>query len=347
MCHCPYKHYEDCQDGVNGRGYAKTSIIKHIQDRHFSSRNGISTCRERIRNDARVFHAWEKLLKNQRMWLCFPCMQCYSWKSPCRDHEGGVLAGPFNGRSADFLLYGVDKPETFNTIINTGTTSSNEETAPNDDVSVGLSINTLDLVFKKQLTTVSSIPPLCRLNFSRSLNASLDKVLEHPNEVSAWLELLLLPVCTLSLYIPKSSMEERSGARKRLQTESINQALIKWKEPNGCLPLVQQLLDAHKDVQRSRKHCKKKPKTNVEACRKKLSYGHYTDAIRILSSNGVAPNNEDTLHELQQKHPHAAPPIIPPGEIDCAPISVDSKEVLKAIRSFPKGTSCGRDGLRA
>lgn len=53
------------------------------------------------------------------------------------------------------------------------------------------------------------------------------------------------------------------------------------------------------------------------------------------------------MYELEQKHPYAPPPIIPSDPVAAAPISVDSKALLKAIRSFPKGTSCGRDRLRA
>lgn len=91
----------------------------------------------------------------------------------------------------------------------------------------------------------------------------------------------------------------------------------------------------------------KKHKTNVEACKKKLSFGQFIAAIRILSSNGVAPSTADTLYELQQKYPSAPPPLIPSDNIDAAAVSVDVPSVVKAITSFPKGTTCGRDGLRA
>ncbi|XP_026390265.1 uncharacterized protein LOC113285690 [Papaver somniferum] len=162
----------------------------------------------------------------------------------------------------------------------------------------------------------------------------------------SWLQLLVLPICTLNLYFSKSSTEERSGNRKRLQTAAINQALAKWCEPTRCLALFEEILQMHKDIQKARKSSKPKRKSNVETCRKKLSQGHYTAEIRILSSCGVALSGLEILHELQAKHP-PAPPIIPTDSVNAAPITVSSKEVLDAIRSFPKGTSCGRDGLRA
>lgn len=157
------------------------------------------------------------------MWLCFPCMHYYSWKRPCRDYAGGVLSVPFNSRSADFIIYGVYKPK-----VQTSTPNGCDGTSTStniEDASMGLSLELLNKIFQKQITTTSSIPPQCRLNFSRTLKTSLDKVLLRPNELSSWLHLILLPICTLNLFVPKSSREERSGNRKRIQTESINQAL--------------------------------------------------------------------------------------------------------------------------
>ncbi|XP_026396007.1 uncharacterized protein LOC113290640 [Papaver somniferum] len=108
------------------------------------------------------------------------------------------------------------------------------------------------------------------------------------------------------------------------------------------------LLELSNPITQPRKPAKKKKKdANLEARRKKLSYGHYTTEIRILSSNGVAPSTPDTLHDLQQKHPYAPPPRIHADSIADVSLSVDTKVVLQAVKRFPKGTSCGRDGLSA
>ncbi|RZC62602.1 hypothetical protein C5167_024364 [Papaver somniferum] len=40
MAHCPFKHFDEFQDGYNGRGYAKTSILRHIKDHHCLLRIG-------------------------------------------------------------------------------------------------------------------------------------------------------------------------------------------------------------------------------------------------------------------------------------------------------------------
>ncbi|RZC89837.1 hypothetical protein C5167_035832 [Papaver somniferum] len=189
-CHCPFKCFEECPYGVGGRG---------------------------IRTEVSVYTAWERVLRQLLMWLCVPCMQCYYWKRPCRDHDGGIVNGPYNGRGADFSIHGIEKPtlqipeSRLNISVHIGECSSDSRQA---DDSLGLSVDMLNMVFHKQITIVTSIPPQCRLNFSRALKSSLDRVLGHPNDLSAWLHLLILPVCTLSLYFPKSSAEERSGNRK-------------------------------------------------------------------------------------------------------------------------------------
>ncbi|MCI81635.1 hypothetical protein A2U01_0102909, partial [Trifolium medium] len=41
------------------------------------------------------------------------------------------------------------------------------------------------------------------------------------------------------------------------------------------------------------------------------------------------------------------PPSVPTIMYSDVPFVVEADVVLKCIKSFPKGTSCGRDGLRA
>lgn len=136
-------------------------------------------------------------------------------------------------------------------------------------------------------------------------------MLEHPKNLDAWLQLLLLPACTRYLYVPKFSMEERSGNIKKLQIAAINEALVQWRELNGYVIMVQKLLASSKQTNiRIQSNMKKQKNTNVDTCSRKLSYDYHTVSIRILSSNGITPSTPDTLYELQQKHPHAPPPYI-------------------------------------
>lgn len=108
------------------------------------------------------------------------------------------------------------------------------------------------------------------------------------------------------------------------------------------LGLSKQTTAAHKPSKK-----KKKVSANIAVCKKKISYGHYTPKIHILSSDGLAPATPETLQDLMLKHPPAPPPSIPAHDNFVPALSVEDDVVLSAIKSFPKGTSYGRDGLRA
>lgn len=120
-----------------------------------------------------------------------------------------------------------------------------------------------------------------------------------------------------------------------------------WKEPNGCSILASKLLQQPVRLGNGKTDSKKQSAANILACQKKISCGHYSAAIRVFYSSGLAPRNESTYLDLQDKHPSAPPPVVPSDAVTVDPITVDSRAVLGAIKSFPKGTSCGRDGLRA
>ncbi|GJS27562.1 putative reverse transcriptase domain-containing protein [Tanacetum coccineum] len=79
----------------------------------------------------------------------------------------------------------------------------------------------------------------------------------------------------------------------------------------------------------------------------KSNDGHFTAVVKVLCSLGVAPFSTDTLTALLAKHPILPPPVIPGSLPSEPPLVVDVNSVLGSIQSFPKGTSCGRDGLRA
>ncbi|XP_026448577.1 uncharacterized protein LOC113348896 [Papaver somniferum] len=251
-----------------------------------------------------------------QMWLCFKCLHIHAWKKAYTSklHKEDVIAGPFSGHDAEFLIHGVLKPQAGG-VSDTAVKSSSSGV---NDAVVGLTLDMLHTVFQRRITTI------------------------------AWIQLLLLPTCTLNLYVPNCSSEERYGTRKKLQIAAINQSLNVWREPNGCATLVHKLSGHSKPSAAIHKTSKKTKKVsaNIAACKKKISYGHYTAAIRVLSSDGLAHATPETLQDLMLKHPPAPPPFIPAHDNSIPELAVDADVVLSSIKSFPKGTSCGRDGLR-
>lgn len=102
--------------------------------------------------------------------------------------------------------------------------------------------------------------------------------------------------------------------------------------------MIHKLLEISGHKQVGKQHGKKRQNnSNLNACRKKLRYGHYTAAIRAISSGGVAPFNEDTLNELRLKHSQAPPPIIPPDVVATKASFVTSENVLYALKVSLKG----------
>ena len=164
--------------------------------------------------------------------------------------------------------------------------------------------------------------------------------------------LLLLPRCTLHVFRPKNRQECRSGNRKSLQQCSILKSLDTWGKEGGITKLVQNMLD-NPEVGAMRQGGGILQKeaissnTNIKQCLHKVADGHFTAAVKVLCSSGVAPYNGDTIKALEDKHPFRPPPSMPSPIISEPPLVADFNCVFGCIKSFPKGTSCGRDGLRA
>ncbi|GJX87103.1 hypothetical protein Tco_0339117 [Tanacetum coccineum] len=85
---------------------------------------------------------------------------------------------------------------------------------------------------------------------------------------------------------------------------------------------------------------------NIKQSNRKICDCHYTAAVRVLSSSNVAPYNDATLEDLKTKHPFKHAPSLPVIPIDHHHLIASLDVVLDRIKSFPQGTSCGRDGLR-
>ena len=90
-----------------------------------------------------------------------------------------------------------------------------------------------------------------------------------------------------------------------------------------------------------------KGNTNIRQYLCKVVDGNFTATVKVECSSGVASHEMDIIKALEAKHPYK-PPLSMLSTIYSEPhfiVAIDN--VLGCIKSFPKGTSCGRDGLRA
>ncbi|GJT15865.1 putative reverse transcriptase domain-containing protein [Tanacetum coccineum] len=189
----------------------------------------------------------------------------------------------------------------------------------------GFTLAALDSLYSKGLRTVISIPPKCHLGFSRVLKGALDKT-----------------------FLPRNNLECKSAIKRQRQEESIVNAIQSWGTPGGSLQLLKETLAESSpnflDVDEDDLDLGDR---NIKQCKRKICDGHYTAAVRVLSSSGVAPYNEATLEDLKTKHPFYPAPSLPHISTDHHHLIASSTVVLDRIKSFPRGTSCGRDGLCA
>ncbi|GKE26038.1 hypothetical protein Tco_1441422, partial [Tanacetum coccineum] len=82
-------------------------------------------------------------------------------------------------------------------------------------------------------------------------------------------------------------------------------------------------------------------------CLRKVVDEYFTVAVKVLFSSGVAPYCDDTIKSLEAKHPYKLPPSMPSITFSEHPLIAEIDSVFGCIKLFSKGTSCGRDGLRA
>ncbi|KAL8117831.1 hypothetical protein AgCh_015653 [Apium graveolens] len=254
------------------------------------------------------------------IWLCGVCFKAHTLRAKCRHDKGSdFVSPPDNGDDAvRFIFHNFTKPQ-----------ASSEQPI-------------------EGLRTVKSIPPKCRLGFSRVLKGALDKVICKPDDISCWVSLFMLPLCILKTFCPRSNIECKSAIRRQRQEESIANVIRSWSVPGGSLHLAREtlaenspsLLEVDDEDLDLGEH-------NINRFKRKISDGHYIAAVRVLLSSVIAPYNAATLEDLNVRHPFRPPPSLPHTPTDHQHLAASPAVVFDRIKSFPQGTSCGTDVLRA
>jgi len=71
----------------------------------------------------------------------------------------------------------------------------------------------------------------------------------------------------------------------------------------------------------------------------------YGKAVASLLSLGLCPATEENLEAMKSKHPEAALPVLPDGELP-EPVRFDKELVRKQVDGFPTGSAAGASGMR-
>ncbi|GJS57697.1 hypothetical protein Tco_0652481 [Tanacetum coccineum] len=148
--HCPFAGISGCHDG-GGNWLTKTYLIKHFHDIHCMG-----------------------------IWLCGVCFKTHTLGTKCR-HGTDIVPPPNIGNGVvRFVLYGLTK-----SLVPSCSQLDHGDGLLHDHDGFTLSLH--DSLFSKGLRMVKSIPPKCRLGFSRVLKGALDMVICKPDDISCWL----------------------------------------------------------------------------------------------------------------------------------------------------------------
>ena len=144
------------------------------------------------------------------------------------------------------------------------------------------------------------------------------------------------------MFFPRRCLRapERGGCHRNL-THLVNKQITEERDPLTLFSLFHRSRrrDASSDL--------------ISLARRvstKLEEGNINGAVRLATSeDSIAEDDDSTISALRAKHPPANSntPFPPPAASDLnVALVVSAQDVIKALKSFPKGSAGGPDGLR-
>ena len=175
------------------------------------------------------------------------------------------------------------------------------------------------------------IPAKARPAFAKAVSSALRDVLLKNTE-DAWLKLFMLPKCVLP------SLKHKGSHNPHIAIESLCKMWL-----NNDLSTLWTMAKSREN-NRSITEEATVGKNYRRVINSAVSLGRSGltgKACRMLLSSGIAPNSDTTW---QAKHPACPPPVTPNATSE--PVTLGPTfNILKILRSFPKGTSAGSSGL--
>nr|GEW26915.1 putative reverse transcriptase domain-containing protein [Tanacetum cinerariifolium] len=346
---CPFRGFHCCPDGeVGNKEFPR--LISLLQRLHLPSDECKGVLREAISTDHGLYMAVEETLKVFNQWLCGKSVDLHAVSRDCHHPDGLVRFSKGSDDMSGYIV-GISKP-------------FNKESGT--EITKGLVFNAelLDLLCKvaAQPDAIDAcvrllLFPRCTLQVYRPKNRQ-ERMSENRKSLQQSSILKSLAMwgkdddITMLVYRPKNRQERMSENRKSLQQSSILKSLAMWGKDDDITMLVKSIL--HGFALGSFSQCGgdfleegATGNTNIKQCLRKVADGHFTAAVKVLSSFGVAPYCDDTIKALKAKHPYKPPPPMLSITFSEPPLVAETDSIFSHIKLFPKGTSCGRDGLRA
>jgi hypothetical protein len=188
-------------------------------------------------------------------------------------------------------------------------------------------------VFSSFCPTVTYVPATHRQAWGEVLTFELRSV-AFQNSVESWTRLFMLPKCVLAA-------SKRGGVRSRGDNFNITELCDAWKQGH-----LKWLWSRSTHSQPSNSKSSQDPLRIAKMAIQHARHSRIGKACSLLSSSGLAPDNAETLHKLQQKHPVCRPPADCSEQIDNdknPPLQLPQDfNLFGVLTSFTKGV--GTDG---
>ena len=204
------------------------------------------------------------------------------------------------------------------------------------------------------VSTVRHCPKSCRRAWHEALRRAATSIADDPLNEDRWTMFFALPKLLLRL----PSRSRKKPGRNALKPNDWIATLLSRARAGDWENLCKEAMAAA-PTPTPRKVPATSPNVTHEAAplardmkRKVLQLiqeGQFSKAVKNLQTNGVKELDQQTIRDIEEKHPQeVAPPSLREPAMDTPPrLSFDHEDVLRAIRSFPAGTAAGGSGFRA
>ena len=215
-------------------------------------------------------------------------------------------------------------------------------TSTNLSINGSLKLPTMEEILDGTIHTTRHVPKNCRSKLAKALTEVCNAITKNPSYEEGYKLLFMFPSCCLRA-------PPRTGRQKRNQaTKFIDKLLERWLQGD-----VERLWRESQDSKARAKQQKgtstqspeKQRKRNIQRALLMIEEGNLTKTVQCLQSLGVAAPTEQTIEQLEEKHPKG-PAVTVGRNTTVSNLSVSPEEILQQTQTFTAASSPGRSSLR-
>ena len=242
---------------------------------------------------------------------CGPCNKLFAKSETCPHCKAPIFLGPNQQAESAEMRNEIETPQ----LEMAPEEIQDEEVDPCDVLKYGL---------RAPVLCLTCVPFKAVRVVADAYNRILRKVIGAPASIEAHVRLLLFTPFVLAV----------KSEKKKKQWIQVKERARQYID----LPLQEIARTIEQNSRQAEPRVVPKG-PSMKAVKKLVSLGRYSDAVKMLSSEGVHPTTPDIIKTLQEKHP-----IEPPMEsINPTPqfVGFSTDQVQQAINSFTNGSSGG------